>query len=221
MDEFGHITIPESGATQKDKPLSAGSIVTNQGNVVTGGVVNPDSGSITVKPGGSIVKPDGSTQTFPNGGSVPIDGSVTEVPPSTGVGSYKPSGDYLVSVDKRTGGKVTVSPSRADKGDTVIITVKPDKGYELDELTVTDSKGNELDLREKGENKFTFKMPGSKVTVEASFKLIETEPENPFIDISKNDYFYNAVLWAVEQGITSGTSPLPSAPTPPAPAPRS
>ena len=49
-------------------------------------------------------------------------------------------------------------------------------------------------------------MPGSKVTVEASFKLIETEPENPFTDISKNDYFYDAVLWAVEQGITSGTS---------------
>ena len=49
-------------------------------------------------------------------------------------------------------------------------------------------------------------MPGSKVTVDASFKLIETEPENPFTDISKSDYFYDAVLWAADKGITSGVT---------------
>lgn len=86
------------------------------------------------------------------------------------------------------------------------ITVKPDTGYELDELTVTDKNGNEIKLTEKADNKFTFKMPGSKVTVETSFKLIEIEPENPFTDISKNDYFYDAVLWAADKGITSGVT---------------
>ena len=63
-------------------------------------------------------------------------------------------------------------------------------------------------------------MADSKVTVEASFKLIETEPENPFTDISKSDYFYDAVLWAVDKGITSAPPPIPSARMPPAPAPR-
>ena len=133
---------------------------------------------------------------------------VPPVTPPGGGGSSgsSSSGDYIVSVDKTTHGKATVSPSRADKGDTVTITVKPDTGYELDELTVTDKDGDEIKLTEKDDNKFTFKMPGSKVTVEASFKLIETEPENPFTDISKSDYFYDAVLWAADKGITSGVT---------------
>ena len=133
---------------------------------------------------------------------------VPPVTPPGGGGSSgsSSSGDYIVSVDKTTHGKVTVSPSRADKGDTVTITVKPDTGDELDELTVTDKDGDEIKLTEKDDNKFTFKMPGSKVTVEASFKLIETEPENPFTDISKSDYFYDAVLWAADKGITSGVT---------------
>ena len=133
---------------------------------------------------------------------------VPPVTPPGGGGSSgsSSSGDYIVSVDKTTHGKVTVSPSRADKGDTVTITVKPDTGYELDELTVTDKDGDEIKLTEKDDNKFTFKMPGSKVTVEASFKLIETEPENPFTDTSKSDYFYDAVLWAADKGITSGVT---------------
>ena len=123
-----------------------------------------------------------------------------------GGGSSSSSGDYSISVDADKHGTVTVSPKRADKGDTVTITVKPNKGYELDELTVTDKDGDEIKLTEKADNKFTFKMPGSKVTVEATFKLIDTEPENPFYDVDKDAYYYDAVLWAVEQGITSGTS---------------
>ena len=103
-------------------------------------------------------------------------------------------------------GTITVSPKSASKGDTVTITVKPDTGYELDELIVTDKNGDKIKLTEKDDNKFTFKMPGSKVTVETSFKLIETEPENPFTDISKSDYFYDAVLWAADKGVTSGVT---------------
>ena len=120
--------------------------------------------------------------------------------------------DYTVTVDKdMENGTVTVSPKRAEKGDTVTITVKPNKGYELDELIVTDSKGREIDLREKGDNKFTFKMPGSKVTVEATFRAVEETPEvpqlvNPFVDVNENAYYHDAVLWAVEKGITGGTT---------------
>lgn len=124
---------------------------------------------------------------------------------SSGGGSSS-STTYAVSVEDSKNGSVSVSPKRAEKGDTVTITVKPDTGYELDELTVTDKNGDKIKLTEKDDNKFTFKMPGSKVTVETSFKLIETEPENPFTDISKNDYFYDAVLWAADKGITSGVT---------------
>ena len=154
--------------------------------------------------GGEItVTINGTPYTIAAGGTQ----SISYTRPSSGSGSGSgSSGDYIVSVDKTTHGKVTVSPSRVDKGDTVTITVKPDKGYELDELTVTGKNGDKIKLTEKDDNKFTFKMPGSKVTVEASFKLIEAEPENPFTDISKSDYFYDAVLWAVENGVTNGTS---------------
>ena len=107
---------------------------------------------------------------------------------------------------KVTGGSVKVSPRNAEKGETVTITVTPDDGYELDQLTVTDRKGNELDLTEKAGGKFTFKMPASRVEIEVSFKLVETEPEAPvFADVPADAYYADAVAWAVEQGVTTGT----------------
>ena len=138
-----------------------------------------------------------------------VDGTLTVSRRSSGGGGggSSSSGDYIVSVDKTTHGKVTVSPSRADKGDTVTIAVKPNKGYELDELIVTAKNGDKIKLTEKADNKFTFKMPGSKVTVEASFKLIETTPEVlVFVDVPVDAYYADAVEWAVKEGITSGTS---------------
>ena len=120
-------------------------------------------------------------------------------------------------MDKATGGTVKVSPTRADKGDTVTITVSPNSGYELDTLTVTDKNGDELSLTEKSDNKFTFKMPGSKVTIEATFAKVseQTTPGMSFNDVSTGVYYYNAVKWAVENGITSGTSATTFAPAAP------
>lgn len=115
---------------------------------------------------------------------------------------------YSVTLPKNVkGGEIKTSHRYAEQGNTVTITVDPDKGYELDELTVTDSKGKELDLTDKGNGKYAFKMPGTRVEVEVSFKLIETEPEAPaFADVPASAYYADAVAWAVEQGITSGTS---------------
>ena len=129
--------------------------------------------------------------------------------PSGGGSSSSDSGDYLISVDRVSGGRVTVQPGRADKGDTVTITVYPNDGYELDELVVTDSRGNEIDLDARGSNRFTFTMPGGKVTVEASFirEGGQTQtPQTTFADVPASAWYYNAVEYVYENGLMSGVS---------------
>ena len=120
---------------------------------------------------------------------------------SSSGGSSSPS--YSVTTPGKTeNGTVTVSPRSAEKGDTVTITVKPDSGYQLDDLTVTDKNGNELKLTDKGNGKYTFTMPASKVEIKAAFaKEVET---SPFSDVSTDAYYYEAVKWAQEKGITGG-----------------
>ncbi len=122
-----------------------------------------------------------------------------------GGGGSSSSGDYQVTVDSVKNGKVTVSPSRADKGDTVTITVKPNDGYQLDKLTVTDKNGNTVKLTSKGSNKYTFTMPVSKVTVEASFAKTSSSPVDSFLDVNTGAWYYDAVKYAVENGLMSGT----------------
>ena len=116
-------------------------------------------------------------------------------------GSSSPS--YSVTIPNKTeNGTVTVNPKSASKGSTVTITAKPDSGYQLDDLTVTDKNGKELKLTDKGNGKYTFTMPASKVEVNATFvKEVEI---SPFSDVSTSAYYYEAVKWAQEKGITGG-----------------
>lgn len=131
--------------------------------------------------------------------------TITYSAPSGGGSSSSSSGDYTVSVENSKHGTVTVSPKRADKGDTVTITVKPDNGYELDELTVTDKDGDTVKLQSKGGNKYTFTMPGSKVTVEATFTL-EKEENLPFADVTEDYWAVEEITWAYENGYMNGVS---------------
>lgn len=128
------------------------------------------------------------------------DGKLTvSTRPSSG-GSHASS--YTVSVDKTENGAITVSPKSASKGDTVTITVKPDSGYQLDDLTVTDKNGKELKLTDKGNGKYNFTMPASKVEINVAFvKEVET---SLFSDVSTSAYYYETVKWAQEKGITGG-----------------
>ena len=121
--------------------------------------------------------------------------------PSSGGGSSSSSRRYDVSAPSVKHGDVTVSPKSASKGDTVTITVKPDSGYELDTLTVKDASGSKIKVKDKGDGKFTFTMPASKVTVSAEFAEIETLD---FADVPTDAYYYEAVKWAAKKGITGG-----------------
>ena len=131
-------------------------------------------------------------------------------------GSSSSSGStrYTVSVEDTDNGSVKVSPTRASKGSTVTVTVKPDEGYELDELTVTDKNGDSVKLTDKGDGKYTFQMPASKVTVEAVFTAVEPEPEGlPFTDVTSRDWFYDAVAYVYDKGMMEGTTDTTFAPT--------
>lgn len=131
-----------------------------------------------------------------------LSGKVTYVAPSYSGGSSDPT--YSVSTPSKTEhGSVTVSPKSASKGDRVTVTVKPDSGYVLETLTVTDRNGNELSLKDKGNGKYTFTMPAGKVEVKATF-MEDNSMLNFFYDVPNNAYFYEAVKWAVKNGITTG-----------------
>ena len=124
--------------------------------------------------------------------------------PSSGGGSSSGgSTTYPVATPSKTeNGTVTVSPRSAEKGDTVTITVTPDKGYELDTIAVKDANGNTVKLTDKGNGKYTFTMPGSKVTVSAEF--VEEQAASIFADVPADAYYAKAVEWAVKNGITNG-----------------
>ena len=119
-------------------------------------------------------------------------------------GSHTPT--YGITIQDSKNGDVTASHKSAAKGTTVTLTVDPDKGYLLDTLTVLDGNDKELKLTDKGDGKFTFTMPDSKVTVEATFKASAPTGKNPFIDVPAGSYYEDAVIWAVDKGITTGTS---------------
>ena len=124
---------------------------------------------------------------------------------SSSSGSSKPS--YSVTAPGTAeNGSVTVSPKNATKGSTVTVTVKPDDGYQLDKLTVADAKGSTISVTDKGNGKYTFTMPASKVTVTPKFVKIAQQPtKKTFSDVDKSDWFADAVAYVTEKGLMNGT----------------
>ena len=141
-----------------------------------------------------------------------LSGTVTYVAPSTGSSSISLTNAYTVSVDKTANGSVSASHKNASEGETVTVTITPDKGWTLEALTVLDKDGNEVKLTTVtvGE-KYTFKMPSGKVEVKATF-MEDNTILNYFVDVNAGDYFYDAVIWAAENGITKGVDDLRFAP---------
>ena len=114
-----------------------------------------------------------------------------------------PDPTYAVSAPAAENGKIAVSPKNASAGSTVTITVKPDSGYVLETISVTDKNGNDLKLTDKGNGKYTFTMPASKVEIKATF-MEDNSVLNFFYDVPNDAYYFEAVKWAAENGITGG-----------------
>ena len=183
-----------------------------------GSAVNP----VTVDAGSTVTKPadptksgytfggwykDSTLQTpwdFANG-TVTADTTLyakwTANPPAPSYDDSDPT--YAVSTPAAENGSVTVSPKNASAGSTVTITVKPDSGYVLETLSVTDKNGNDLRLTDRGNGKYTFTMPGSRVEVKVTF-MEDNSVLNFFYDVPNGAYYYDAVKWAVDNGITGG-----------------
>ena len=123
------------------------------------------------------------------------------------IGGGTPVTTYPITVEDSRNGDVDSDRTRASSGATVTLTVTPDEGYELDELIVTDSDGDEISVRSRGNGRYTFTMPRGRVTVEATFVEITEDPDLlTFTDVLASAYYYDAVYWAVENGVTNGTS---------------
>ena len=171
------------------------------------------------------VKPGYADATASASFTVPTDQNISigedyEEPgtdPGTNPGGGGGVSGYAISVPSSSsiqGGTVTVSPKQAAKGDTVTITVKPDEGYELDRLTVTDAKGNELALTDAGGGKYTFTMPGANVKIEVSFRKAVPIwesctggaecPAHLFTDVNTSAWYHEAVDYVLVNGLMSG-----------------
>ena len=115
------------------------------------------------------------------------------------------SSTYTITMKDSKNGTVTADRRTATYGTTVTLTVQPDQGWTLETLTAVTASGKEIDLNivKVGET-YTFKMPSGNVTVTATF-MEDNTILNYFVDVPTNSYYYEAVLWAVEQGVTQGT----------------
>ena len=187
---------------------------------LAGGTVEGNPDTYTIKTGAFTLKnPTKSGYTFTGWSGTGLDGennmTVTIPKGSTGErrytahwryngGSSGGSSSYPITVPSKTeNGTVTVSPKNASAGSTVTITVKPDSGYVLETISVTDKNGNDLKLTDKGNGKYTFTMPASKVEIKVTF-MEDNSVLNFFYDVPNDAYYYEAVKWAAENGITGG-----------------
>ena len=129
--------------------------------------------------------------------------------PSSGSSGGSSSGKttYKVTTSAVNNGGVNASPSSAEKGAAITITLSPDKGYKLDKLTVTDGSGKTVSTVKKSDTVYTFTMPASAVKVGVSYvKATETPSETKFNDVSANDWFASAVDYVTGKGMMNGTA---------------
>ena len=188
------------GRTLADATVTNGEILGVDGTtVLTGTFAWVDSTK--------VMNADGTEQmifTPDNTNYAPITIDVAVSTYTTGGGSSSTS-TYPPTVTQPDNGAVTVSPKSPRKGDTVTITPKPDAGYTVEQILVTDKNGDPVEVTNNGDGTYSFTQPAGKVNVNVTF-MDDNTMLNFFVDVPANAYYYDAVLWAVEKGITDGTS---------------
>ncbi len=203
-------------AKAKSTGIPAYTNITSRGKTLEEAALNVG----TITPAGTIAWDDGNSQIAQANKSygwtfTPTDidnyetlsGSITPYVVSRTASSGVVQSSYAIDVPQAENGTIKVSASSAFNDNLVTITVTPNSGYLLEQLTVTDAKNNTIDLTDKGNGTYVFIMPSSKVTVKANFeKEKEIVEVSPFKDVSTDAYYYAAVKWAAENGITGGIS---------------
>ena len=124
---------------------------------------------------------------------------------TTGGGEVPAPTTYEINISETENGSVTAKPQKAALGENITLTLTPDKGYKLEKVTVTDKDGNEIPLTKNADGTYSFEMPNGPVTVTASFSPLQNAADR-FVDVSKDDWFYDAVNWAAENDLMRGIS---------------
>jgi hypothetical protein len=195
----------------------AGSAKVDKDTTIKVKIGNEEAKSIEVKAGKSLTFIDDG-----NGNITQKDDTTTTPTPtytsSPSSGGSSSSSSKVSVPTKIDGGSISVSSRNPSKGDTVTITAKPNDGYKVDKITVTDKNGKTVEVTDAGDNKYTFVMPDTTVSISASFAKDDTATDennnnNPsdtsgiaFTDVKSGDYYYDAVKWAVDNNVTNGLS---------------
>lgn len=209
--------VAQIGETKYTSLQDAVNAVENNGTIeIVGGnkdyTATISGSSKTIKVKNSLT--NGNIKVTVNGESKTIepskDATFTYTKPSSGGssgGSSSGKTTYKVTTSAVNNGGVNASPSNAEKGATITITLSPDKGYKLDKLTVTDGSGKTVSTVKKSDTVYTFTMPASAVKVGVSYvKATETPSETKFNDVSANDWFASAVDYVTGKGMMNGTA---------------
>ena len=186
------------------------------GTLTNSEVWNAVGGASTITTTGYVLVTYDETMANDNGFNVDVSKRLAEdtctttiSPTASGGGSSRPT--YPVEAVDTPNGEVKTTPTRASKGTLVTITVTPDTGYEVASLSVVDEDGNEVEVEDKGNGKYTFTMPASEVSVNVTFA--EIVDDMPFVDGAENDWFYDSVRYVYDNGLMEGTSATTFAPT--------
>lgn len=209
--------VAQIGETKYTSLQDAVNAVENNGTIeIVGGnkdyTATISGSSKTIKVKNSLT--NGNIKVTVNGESKTIepskDATFTYTKPSSGGssgGSSSGKTTYKVTTSAVNNGGVNASPSNAEKGATITITLSPDKGYKLDKLTITDGSGKTVSTVKKSDTVYTFTMPASAVKVGVSYvKATETPSETKFNDVSANDWFASAVDYVTGKGMMNGTA---------------
>lgn len=199
--------VAQIGETKYTSLQDAVNAVENNGTIEIVGGTSPYTGTANKT---FTVSNKTNAEITVNGQKIAKDKSYTfKYTPSSSSSGGSSSGKttYKVTTSAVNNGGVNASPSNAEKGATITLTLSPDKGYKLDKLTVTDGSGKTVSTVKKSDTVYTFTMPASAVTVGVSYaKADETPSKTTFNDVSANDWFASAVDYVTGKGMMNGTA---------------